>query len=376
MLRARLLVAAGAVLLLAAEAATVGVAVNLDTVLRQTYERNAEIQTARERVNESQIALNAALQSCLPEMFRKDTFKTPVAQATVWRRRIELRKVETDAVQDAANTYFDWLTTQRGEAVGRDLLKLEEKLLVLVQRLARDEPPVQVVVEATETAVLVERQYIYQTHQLGEAAAAKLSYLMGMNGGALTTADTLQPIDRADTSVSLEVLVRQAQENGPGVREMHGLIASIQQSIAEASHAQRRCCRSGAPLVCGRLQMAQSQLQQAHLSLLDMQLKLRAGVEDAFTAILSGREQIELASKAIDHAKETYRSMEKRLPPEVNPEVAIRNKVFDGVLNSIRQLSEAHSIYLKAVSNYNKAQIRLLLLLGAYPNNCPPPAAL
>ena len=96
--------------------------------LRQTYQRNAEILTARERINESQIALDAALQSCIPEMFRKDTFKTPVAEATVWQRRIELRKVETDNLQDASNTYFDWLTAVR-RRVSRDLLQKEEKLL-------------------------------------------------------------------------------------------------------------------------------------------------------------------------------------------------------------------------------------------------------
>ena len=370
MLRARLLVVAGALLLLAAEAASVGVAVNLDSVMRLTFECNAEILTARERVNESQIALDAALQSCIPEMFRKDTFKTPVAETTVWRRRIELRQKELEILQDASNTYFDWLTAQRGEAVARDLLNYEEKLLVLVEKVAKNEPPVQVVVEATKTAVTGRQQYILHTHQQSEAVVAKLVYLLGMNGGILTPTETLEPMNRVDMTVPVEVLVRQAQENGPGVREMQGLIASIQRSIAEACRAQRRCACTGAPMVCGRLQMAQSQLQQARLSLLNLQLKLQAGIEEAFTAIFSGREQMELASKAIDYAAETYRRMEKRLPPNVNPETAIRNNAFDGVLNSIRQLSQAQSNYLTAVSNYDKAQIQLLLLLGTY-TTCP-----
>jgi outer membrane protein TolC len=153
------------------------------------------------------------------------------------------------------------------------------------------------------------------------------------------------------------------------VSETQGLIASIQQSIADASRAQRCCCHTGAPLICGRLQMAQSQLQQAQLSLLNLQLKLRAGVVDAFTAILSGLEQIDLASKAIDHAKETYRIMDLRVTEE-SPEVATRNKTYDGVLNAIRQLSQADSNYLTAVNDYNKAQMRLLLMLGTY-TNCP-----
>jgi outer membrane protein TolC len=379
MLRARLLLAASVLLLSATHALQASppianapvlpsaIAVNLDTVLQQTFERNAEILTARERVNESQIALDAALQSCMPEMLRKDTFKKSVAEATVWRRRVELRKIENDNLQDAANTYFDWQTAMRGEAVARALLKYEEKLLERARKLAASEKPVQVVVEAIETAVNGRQQYILHVHQQVEALAAKLTYLMGMNGAFLTATETLEPINRVDTSVSVEVLVRQAQDNGPGVRELQGLIASISQSIAEADRAQRCCCRTGAPLICGRLQMAQSQLQQAQLSLVNLQLKLRAGVEDAFTAILSGHAEIDLASKAIDHAKETYRIMDLRVTEE-SPDTAVRNKTYDGVLNSIRQLSQADSNYLTAVNDYNKAQVRLLLMLGAYTN--------
>lgn len=370
MLRARLLLAAGALVLLPAAAPPPNeIAVNLDTVMRLTFERNADILAARERVNESQIALDAAMLSCLPELFRKDTFKKPVAEATVWRRRIELRKAENDNLQDAANTYFDWLLALRGKAVANDLLKYEEKLLTRASKLAESERPVQVVVEAVETAVSARQQFILQTDQQIKAVTAKLGYLMGMNGGVLTTTETLEPINRVETSVPLEVLIRQAQENGPGVRELQGLIASIHQSIAEACRAQRCCARTGAPLICGRLQMAESQLQQAQLALVGLQLKLRAGVEDAFTAVLSRREQLELASKAIDHAKEVYRLMDLR-ETEESPVNRMRNKTYEGVLNSIRQLLQADSNYLTAVSDYNKAQIRLLLLLGTY-NNCP-----
>lgn len=371
--RARLLLVAGVLLLPVSPAlpdSLPDVSLNLDTVLQTTFARNADILVARERVNESQIALDAALRSCLPEMLRKDTFKTAVADATLWRRRAELRKVENDNLQDAASTYFDWLATLRGEAVAQDLLKKENKLLSRARKLAASEKPVQVVVEAIDTAVNGRQQYILHTHQQSEGVAARLAYLMGMNGGVLIPAATLQPIARIDTGVPLEVLIRQAQDNGPGVHELQGLIASIQKSLAEACRAQRCCAKTGAALVCARLQMAQSQLQQAQLSLVSLQLKLRAGVEDAFSAVLSGREQLELASKAIDHAKETYRIMDLRVTEE-GPEATIRNKTYDGVLNSIRQFSQAQSNYLLAVRDYDKAQARLMLLLGTFANCAP-----
>ncbi len=374
MLRARSLVVAGTLLLLAAESASIGVAVNLDTVLRLTYEHNTEILSARERLHEAEIALDAACRSCVPEMFRKDMYKKSVAEATVWRRRAELRKVETDQLQDAANTYFDWLTAQGGEVKMRDLLKYEDKLLARARKLAESERPMQVVVEAIQTATDAQKQYILQLQQQAMGAASKLVYLMGMNGGILTPTEALEPINRVDTSVPVEVLVRQAQENGPGVRELQGLVASIQQSIAEADRAQRCCCRTGAPLVCGRLQVSQSQLQQAQLSLLNTQLKLRAGVEEAYSAVVSRRAQLDVATKAIEHAKETYRIMDLR-ETEESPDARMRNRTYDAVLNSIRQLSQAYSNQLTVISDYNKAQVRLLIYLGTYAANCPPPAA-
>lgn len=348
------------------------VLVNFDSVMRRTFENNGEILVARERVRESEAALDAALKSCMPQALRKDTFKKPVAEATVWRRRVELRKTENDNLQDAANTYFDWLTAARGEAVARELIEFEDKLLTRSRKLVQlGEKPVQVVVESVETAINGHRQAVLKLRQQNEAAAFKLAYLMGMNGSLPTTNETLMPFDRADTTVAVEVLVRQAQDNGPGVRELQGLIASIQQGIEQARGAQRICEHTGAPLVCGRLQMAQSQLQQAQLSLQNLQTKLRAGVEEAYSAIVIGREQIARAADAIEHAAETYRLMDRRMT-EQNAEVSMRNNTYNAVLSSIQQLSQAHNNYLNAVDNYDKSQARLLLLLGVYAV-CPGP---
>jgi hypothetical protein len=357
-----------------AEAAAVSmqnsVPVNLDIVLRLTFDQNGEIQVARERVNESQVAFDAALRSCMPEMMRKDTFKKPVAEAQLWRRRAELRKVENDNLQDAANTYFDLLTALRGEAITRDLLNYDERLLSRARKMIEAKiNTANVLVEAAEAVVEGRRQFLARTHQQGEAAAAKLAYLMGLNGPTPVPKEMLEPIDRVDTSAAGEVLVRQAQDNGPGVRELQGLAASIQNGIDSARFAQCICAHTGSPLVCGRLQMAQSELRQAQLSLFSLQTKLRAGVEEAVSAILSGREQIARATVSIRHAAEAYSITDKRLHSE-DPQENMRNNTFNAMLTSIQQLNQAHANYLTAVSNYNKAQTRLLLLLGTY-SACP-----
>jgi outer membrane protein TolC len=345
------------------------VTVNLDSVLRLACERNPEILLARERVNESQAVLDAAMKSCMPEMLRKDTFKRSVAEAQLWRRRSELRKVQTDKLQDAANTYIDILTARRGEVIARDLQNYEEQLLDRAKKLASSEKPAQVIVEAIEAAHNGRQQYILRTRQQGDAATVKLAYLLGMSDGVPMVADaTLTPVDLVDAGVALPALLRQAEENGPGVIELQGLAAAIQQGIDDAQCAQRICNRTGAALVCGRLQMAHSEWQQAQLALVDLHGKLRAGVEEAVSTILSGRDQITQASAAIQHAAETYRLMNERLRKQ-GEEANQRNRTYNAVLLSIQQLSQAHANYLTAVSAYNKAQVRLLLLIGTY-NDC------
>jgi len=224
--------------------------------------------------------------------------------------------------------------------------------------------PAQVLAEAAQAVGNGRPQLNLKAHQQGEDAAAALAYLIGMSDGLPVPLDgALEPIDLVDVSAPIDVLIRQAQENGPGVRELQGLAGSIQNSIAEARFAQCLCDRTGAATICGRLHMAQSQLQQANLALLDVQGKLRAGVEEAVAAILSGREQIASGASAIQHAAESYRLMDAILTE--GPEAARRsNSTFSAVLSSIQQLNQAHANYLLAVSAYNKAQVRLLLLIG------------
>jgi outer membrane protein TolC len=355
------------------EAATLpaGMVLSLDTVLKLTCERNARILQARERVNESQAAYDAAVSSCVPQLLRKDTFKTAPAEAELWRRRAELQRTQNEVLQDAANTYFDWMTAERGEAVSRDLEKYFAKLLKRAQALVESgEKTAQVLVEAIQSGMDSLRQSIARTHQQTEAAAAKLAYLTASGDGTFIAGAGFGPVDFVDANAPVAVLARQAQENGPGVRELQGLIAAIQQGINDARCAQYICNRTGAALVCGRLRMAQSELQQAQLALADAQGRLRAGVEEAVSAILSGREQISLATSAIQHGAETYRINNLRLESE-SPRESMQKNTYNAVLTSIQQLSQAQTNYLTSVNAYNKAEARLLLLIGTY-NDCKP----
>jgi outer membrane protein TolC len=348
-----------------------GMVLNLDTLLKVTCERNARILQARERVNESQAAYDAAVSSCVPQFLRKDTFKTAPAEAELWRRRAELQRTQNEVLQDAANTYFDWMTAQRGEAFSRDLEQYFAKLLKRAQALVDSgEKTAQVLVEAIQTGMEGLKQSIARTNQQTEAAAVKLNYLMGKSDGPLIAGAGFGPVDFVDANAPVAVLVKQAQENGPGVRELQGLIAAIQKGIDDARCAQHLCNRTGAAQVCGRLRMAQSELQQAQLALIDLHGRLQLGVEEAVSAILSGREQVSLAKSAIQHGTEAYRINNLRLESE-SPRESMQKNTYNAVLTSIQQLSQAQTNYLTSVNSHNKAEARLLLLLGTY-NDCKP----
>jgi outer membrane protein TolC len=349
-----------------------GIVLDVHTVLRLARESNPRIVLARERVNESQAAFDAAIHSCLPEVLRKDPYKRANAEAQLWERRAELRRVENEVLKKAADTYFDWLTAIRGGAIGHELEKYEEKLLKREQDLAKGESPAQVLVETTQLALNGLRQFLAKVRQQSDSATAKLAYLLNTNDSLLSPADnTLIPIDLVDAGVPTDLLVRQAQEDGPGVRELQGLIAAIQSGIDAARCARILCDHTGAAIPCGRLNVAQSQLRQAQASLVDLHGKLRLGVLDARSSILDGREQVKQATQGIQHAAETYRLMNMRLESETLQE-RLQRKTHSEVLTSIQQLSSAHERYLSAVNAYNKAQVRLLLLLGTHGDLCSP----
>ncbi|NBY02059.1 MAG: hypothetical protein EBQ87_08795, partial [Planctomycetes bacterium] len=107
--------------------------------------------------------------------------------------------------------------------------------------------------------------------------------------------------------------------------------------------------------------IAEVKLNQVHLTFKELQAKLSAGVQDARDSIINGREQIQFCTKQIQHSAETYRLNTLRL------EQNAPNATMSDVLLSIRALEMAHGNYVSSINAYNRAQVRLMLLLG--PNN-------
>ena len=107
-----------------------------------------------------------------------------------------------------------------------------------------------------------------------------------------------------------------------------------------------------------RRRLNQSKIQQAHLAHDDLRAKLTAGVYEARGAIWSGDEQIKLAEQQIRDARQAHELSKQRL---LN---LIENSSSTEVILALRSLAGAQLNYITAVSSYNKAQLRLLVLTG------------
>jgi outer membrane protein TolC len=340
------------------------VPVNLDGVMKTAEENNVKIAAARARVHERQIVLEAAEESCVPDLLRKDDFKEAAALARYWQARAELASTTTEELQDAANTYVDLLTARRGVELAREMEGYEEKLLRRAENLLKsNETGANILVAGSQAALAARRQAVAKLQQQADAAAEKLAFLLNLHDGRPVppTRDWV-PIELVDATLPVEAFVEQARGNGPGVPELEQVAAAIESGIAQARLAHR-ACNLGCALICARLHAAESRLQQTNLTLADTRGKLRLGVREAYEAILSGREQVGYLTEEVRHARETYRLANLRL------EQGVQGATQAEVAQAVRGIEAAEFNRLQALNALDKAQVRLLLLIG--PNRGP-----
>jgi outer membrane protein TolC len=407
------------------------VPINLDTVLRLAEEQNAQIGIAREKVNESLAENDVAARGWLPKVYagvgyfrheggiqnpdgtfvhssfgslypgldiqseldlRAATYDRVNAERKVLEQKGELSKVTTETLVEATETYFDLLTARRAEAVLRDLDRYHTDLLKRATDLQKEVGDV--LVEGVRGEMAGRKQALAKLHQQGDAASAKLVYLLGLapQTQLVPMDDVPAPIQVVDATPEPATLVDHALTSGPGVRELQSLLGTLQSGMAQLEGPQRfvpKFCLSANEGAFGagpgsrmewdnRLdiglaarwnlteflsarelrRVAASRMQQAQLSYQDLRGKLALSVEEARTAILSGQEQIKTGQEQIQHTGRSLDLSEKRLQENV------AGASTTEVLQSLRGLEAAHINYLQAIAAHNKAQIRLMLLLG------------
>jgi outer membrane protein TolC len=411
------------------------VPVSLDTVLRLAQDQNSQINIARERVVEAFAESDVAAKQWLPDLYigtsyyrhegaiqqedgsvihssfgslfggveissqfdiREYAFHKVNAERKTWQQRAELSRITSDNLVDAANAYIDLLASYQGAAVIRSTDDEMDQLLKMTKDLADPKiaPAYQAEVHRIQAEIANRKEMILRLRQQGDAAKAKLAYLLGLSPDCC-----LVPVDNrlgilhlADATIPTCDLVAQALTTGPGIREMQGLLNLIQQSIEKAKGPSKYMPIIGLRMAEGifgggpgdssdwdnrwdmvlqarwnltelctardRARVSQARYNQAQLSYQDLRGKLSAGVEEAQSAILSGQQQLRQGEEQIKQAKEAV-----RLSMERYKEIAQGRSPSDPLL-AIRSQTGAQLSYLGAIRDFDKAQIRLLILTG------------
>jgi outer membrane protein TolC len=104
---------------------------------------------------------------------------------------------------------------------------------------------------------------------------------------------------------------------------------------------------------------AESRLSQAHLALDELRAKLSAGVQEARETINATGTQIRHGQDQIAHAEKAFQLLDELL--KTTPQ---KDRTLGDVLRALLAVEQAQQDYLLAINNYDKAQLRLLLLLG------------
>lgn len=325
---------------------------------------------------------------------REFTYQKVNAQRKLWQQKGELSKVNSEILLEAAGTYIDLLTALTGAAIAADMEKDLRELLGRAEKLAATEPGARVEVARIKAEATGRQQLSLKLRDQAAAASAKLAYLLGVD-----PCTEMIPIDKqvalielVDASLPICALVDQALQTGPGIQEMEGLLALIHESIARARGLQTLMPTFGVRLIDGafgagpgassnwdnrldiglqarwnltecmtrrdRQMAAQARIAQAQLAHEDLRSKLTVGVIEARGAIQSGREQVRLGQEQVFEAQRAFKLSDERLRKN------LPSSSYSEVLLAIHSLGLAQVNYLSALNAYDKANIRLMVLLG------------
>lgn len=316
------------------------------------------------------------------------------AERKQYQQQGELKRITNEQLLDAANTYLDLLAAKTAEAIARDMEKHLSELLPKAESMAKDQPAAEVEVERIRAEMTGRRQTILHLQSQARSASYKLAYLLGLPPCTeLVPVDKeLIPIDMVDIGECVDALVAKAMANGPGIQEMESIVSLVENAVKQANGPGRfmpnvafglaEDAFGGGPgsrldydnrLDVGvavywnltdlftsgeKHRMMNAQRDQAHIAYQDLRARLTAGVQEARESIVTGKQEIKLGQDQINYAEQARQRSKLRidkLVPGATP---------TEVMLSLQSLGMAQTNRLNAVRDYNKAQLRLMLLVG------------
>jgi outer membrane protein TolC len=333
-------------------------------------------------------------------------YKKVNAERAVWQQRGELTKISSETLLDAANTYIDLLAARTGEAIALSIQQEVERLHQRAQKLVGPEPGSAVELHRVEAQLHAVKRTIVNFQEQAARASAKLVYLLGMAPCVtLVPADErLVPLDLVDVSVPVCQLVDQVLVNGPGIQETEGMLALVQESMRKAQGPgkyipilETRMAEGGfgsgpgdsqtwdnrwdfgitarwnLTSLCTRSErqrILQAKNAEAQLAYRDLREKLTASVEESREAILGEREQIHLSEQQTQEARTASQLSWQRLTLGVGGDTG-RRATSSEVLQDLQGLAQSQASLLQALREYDKAEVRLMILLGWASSHAP-----
>jgi outer membrane protein TolC len=325
---------------------------------------------------------------------RAAVFQKVDAERRLWQQKGELSRVTNEQLLDATSTYVDLLAAKAGEAISLEQEIYLRLLLARAEGIAKADPGLEVEVMRVRSVLDGQLQATRKLRESFRSGSAKMAYLLGMDPRAdLVLMDRqMAAVTVVDPQLSRDQLIEQALASGPGVREMEGILNLINETnernkglakflptfrfnVAEGAFGGGPGSRSDfdnrldiylsafwnltdAVTCRERQQVAQARVAQAHLTHKDIRDRLTMGVLDAYEVIQSGGDQMRTAENQMKHARAAYERSKSRL------EMSIKGSSPSEVLFAIQSLGGAQLGYLSAIRDYDKAELRLLLLLG------------
>jgi outer membrane protein TolC len=328
---------------------------------------------------------------------REAIFQKLNAERALWQQRGDYQRVTSETLVEAAGTYIDLLSAKTGEAIAQSMETDLEELHKRVLRSAdakTGEPGLRVEVARIEAQLKARRLARLELRQQSNRAATKLIYLLGLDPSSTLVPmdERLVPFELVDAGPAVNELVNQALTTGPGVREMESILAVAHESegvsrgslkympvlelhVNEGGFGTGPGSRSDwdnrfdAGLTAkwsitdfftcrDKQRVLDAKTAQAHLAFQDLRAKLTAGVHEAREVILSSAELLKLGQEQIDAYRRAYRLSQDRLNNHIPA------STYSEVLASMLAVNLAQANYLVVVRDYDKAQLRLLVLIG------------
>ncbi len=327
------------------------------------------------------------------------TFRKVESERQLIQRRGELVQLTSEQLLDAAGAYIDLLTAQTAVALSTASAKQLADVADQARKLADVDAGLRVEVVRIESELGAQRVLHRSFQERVQSARLRLLYLLGLDADCeLAFLDEITMVKLVNDQQPPTQLVEQAMRNGPGIAELTQLVAvmdrlhkdshsrspllpTLEVTMAEGAYGagpgsstnwdnrfdvgvHLRWSLNDAFGRRDQQRLLDSQREQVHLTYQELRAKLTLGVRQALEETKAGHDQMQLAVKHIQSAEESYRLSDSRLREN------IKGRSPSEVLLAARSLFAARLSYLNAIRDYDKAQLRLFVLVGAGEPGC------